>query len=269
MKSARTWQDVHRYCNELSRSMNLSNNEQFEITGVTLCPDEEIVHEQDTLELSSGICDMREDFSSSNMADKGNHINDCKPTFEHNIDFTDGKIDAPGDRQSENENEGTSGIEMMVVSEGGGFKFVPLSYNRKKSLCKLLGISRVYSQCAVSTECERMGHPDCVRNIQGDGNCFFRAISYAISGSERNYMRLRIAIVNHLLKYGCRYNTYLREGFCDVEDYIQRQRMFCSGVWATEVEIMAVAHMLETDIKNYIHLEIHAGGTYSQERWPK
>ena len=57
--------------------------------------------------------------------------------------------------------------------------------------------------------------------------------------------------MNHLLKHASRYNTYLREGFSDVEAYIGRQRMFCSGVWATEVEIMAVAHMLETDIYTF------------------
>ena len=37
LKLTPTWQDVYRYCTELRTSMNLHNNEQFEITGVTLC----------------------------------------------------------------------------------------------------------------------------------------------------------------------------------------------------------------------------------------
>ena len=32
----------------------------------------------------------------------------------------------------------SSGIEMTIVSEPGGFKFIPLSYEHKKSLCKSL-----------------------------------------------------------------------------------------------------------------------------------
>ena len=59
---------------------------------------------------------------------------------------------------------------------------------------------------------------------------FFGAISYVVSGSERNHMQLRLATVNHLLKHGSQYNTYFREGFTDVEEYVRRQRIFSSGV---------------------------------------
>ncbi len=39
MKSATTWHDVHRYCSELAKSMNLLNDEQFEIMRVTVSKD--------------------------------------------------------------------------------------------------------------------------------------------------------------------------------------------------------------------------------------
>ena len=36
LKCVTSWQGVHRYCTELSQSMNLSNTEQYEITGVNV-----------------------------------------------------------------------------------------------------------------------------------------------------------------------------------------------------------------------------------------
>ena len=40
---ARTWQGVYRYCTKLAQSMNLSNTEQYEVTGMSLCVDGEVV----------------------------------------------------------------------------------------------------------------------------------------------------------------------------------------------------------------------------------
>ena len=266
LKFTPTWQDVYRYCTELRTSMNLHNNEQFEITGVTLCQDddatvcrcrsEEVDEQQNPQQISDlNMCDMTKEVLSELPDKEGNDIKDCKPSCECSGDLTDtctgSKTHVDVDTSIDDICADSSGIEMTIVSEPGGFKFIPLSYEHKKSLCKSLGFGRVYSQSVVFEECERIGHPEHLRNIQGDGNCFFRAVSFAISGTERNHMRLRLATVNHLLKHASRYNTYLREGFSDVEGYIGRQRMFCSGVWATEVEIMAVAHMLETDIYTF------------------
>ena len=44
MKGVDTWQDVHRYCTDLANSMGLCDNEQFEVTGVSVWLDEEMRH---------------------------------------------------------------------------------------------------------------------------------------------------------------------------------------------------------------------------------
>ena len=41
-------------------------------------------------------------------------------------------------------------------------------------------------------------HPRRLRTIKGDGNCLFRSVSYLISGTERQHMQVRQAILNHL-----------------------------------------------------------------------
>ena len=38
-----------------------------------------------------------------------------------------------------------------------------------------------------------------LRNVQPDGNCYFRALSYVITGSEAQHMVIREAIVSYML----------------------------------------------------------------------
>ena len=63
---------------------------------------------------------------------------------------------------------------MVVVNQTESFQFVPVSFEHKTFLCNSLGIGRVYSQSVLTEEFARIGCHDRIRNIQGDGNCFFR-----------------------------------------------------------------------------------------------
>ena len=38
-----------------------------------------------------------------------------------------------------------------------------------------------------------------LRNVQGDGNCLFRALSYIVTGSEEQYMEVREGITSYML----------------------------------------------------------------------
>ena len=49
--------------------------------------------------------------------------------------------------------------------------------------------------------------PDETQNILGDGNCFFRALSFVITGSQSNHAYLRNAVIQHMFS---------------IEDIIQR-----------------------------------------------
>ena len=250
MKCAVSWQDVYRYCTQLGHSMNLSNNEQFEITGVTICQDndacasvnEDCNHRDnvyDAFNLSS-ICNLEEDNRNKESKEKIDEDFSC----EYSNDLSDS-----GEHVQDNKSE--TEIVMEVVNESSTFKFNPLTFEHQKSLCKSLGIGKVKPASKILMESVHIGEPNEIRTITGDGNCFFRSVSYAISGTERYHMRLRMAIVNQLLKDARYYKTYLRQGHRDVEDYVQSQRMFNSGIWATEIEIMACAHFLATDIYTF------------------
>ncbi|XP_038050108.1 uncharacterized protein LOC119723495 [Patiria miniata] len=250
LKRVATWQDVHRYCTDLARSMSLSNNEQFEITGVSVWLDDEVRQDPDdckeeTEQLLLGSSDHSNGEGNEGSSGSREVPGSCSSLPSTCSDLPNKKKE--GQKPSFNEMscnkvDNGSDVEIKEVRQGQGFKFVPLTYASKNGLCRKHGIGQISLDCnEVSDKCEEMGKPDLVKKIKGDGNCFFRAISFAVSGTEENHVQLRMATVNHLLKNGDKFNGFLRQGFVNVEEYVIRQRMFDSGVWSTEVEIMAMA----------------------------
>jgi len=89
-------------------------------------------------------------------------------------------------------------------------------------------------------------HEDPVQFVvcHGDGNCFFRAISAAITGSQVDHLKFRQAIVQYIMMHG----TY--EGK-DGHEYLKESKMMEPTIWATETEIQACADYLRTDIYVY------------------
>ncbi|XP_071855229.1 uncharacterized protein [Apostichopus japonicus] len=81
--------------------------------------------------------------------------------------------------------------------------------------------------------------------IVGDGNCFFRSLSFIITKSENNHHILRRLIVQSLQECD------LPSTSKSVQDYMQTSHMSDDSVWATEVEIMTAAKVLQTDIYTY------------------
>ena len=98
-----------------------------------------------------------------------------------------------------------------------------------------------------------------VKNVRGDGNCFFRCLAVLITGVEENYMHLRQAIVN-CIRVGDLPASYL-----SVEEYIGSTGMDEDGVWSSEVEIFTAARMLKTDIYTFTE----CGGRWKWLRYPQ
>ena len=95
--------------------------------------------------------------------------------------------------------------------------------------------------------------------IRGDGNCFFRALSKVIYGSESSHQELRQAVVDLIEKYPREFEQFLDNG-TSVHDHIVSMRQ--AGTWGTQVEIYAAATLLQRDI--YVLSPDHTGECY---RW--
>ncbi|XP_070573805.1 uncharacterized protein [Ptychodera flava] len=90
------------------------------------------------------------------------------------------------------------------------------------------------------------------KDLVGDGNCFFRAISYITTGSEKYHGQIRSKIVQHLLLNKSKFEKILRVQGQTMEQYLQQSEIAMLGKFASEVEIVASAHFLKTDIFTYM-----------------
>ena len=69
------------------------------------------------------------------------------------------------------------------------------------TMCFFVTIPRHTSPLVVK-HCKKpsrpFGTPSKLIQILGDGNCLFRALSYAVTGRQIYYTRLRAQIINHM-----------------------------------------------------------------------
>lgn len=82
--------------------------------------------------------------------------------------------------------------------------------------------------------------------IKGDGNCYFRTISHVLTGNERSHGQIR----KHVCDYTKAHNKTISK-FSQTKDYVHTSRMDLNGTWGTDIEIIATASMLATDICAY------------------
>ena len=88
--------------------------------------------------------------------------------------------------------------------------------------------------------------PRRIHKTKEDGNCYFRAISYVLTGSEDSHGLIRQKIVNHMSNdINEKFNDYLNQS---VNDYLRESSMNSNGTWATDAEMMATASLLGIDI---------------------
>eukprot|EP00800_Vazella_pourtalesii_P014904 TRINITY_DN3901_c0_g1_i2.p1 TRINITY_DN3901_c0_g1~~TRINITY_DN3901_c0_g1_i2.p1 ORF type:complete len:184 (-),score=2.53 TRINITY_DN3901_c0_g1_i2:162-713(-) len=101
--------------------------------------------------------------------------------------------------------------------------------------------------------------PSKTLHIPGDGNCLFSSLAYYMTGNIDTCNRIRTLIVDNMvgkLKGACNkfiMNKYPRTviNYRNVNDYVVKSKMRTNGTWGTDVELFAVALLLQTDI--WIH----------------
>ena len=90
-------------------------------------------------------------------------------------------------------------------------------------------------------------------NILGDGNCFFRAISYLLLGQEVKHDVIRARIVDYIMHPNNidKLRSYIPQHYPSGEAYIQGEAMADLTTWATEVELFPCAQLSGKDIVCY------------------
>jgi hypothetical protein len=85
-----------------------------------------------------------------------------------------------------------------------------------------------------------------VFQVEGDGNCLFRAVAHQIWFDQNRHEELRSLCVRHMWKHKQRFSVFC-EG--DFSNYILR--MAESGTWADDIEIRALEELLDRLINIY------------------
>ena len=129
----------------------------------------------------------------------------------------------------------------------------PIRVEEQHRLCDELHLHFVCDNgCSLGGADVPLGHPTSIHHIRGDGNCLFRALCYAITGSERQHFRLRNAIVRRMrCTEAC---TSLIGGYITdltIQQYIERTQMDRNYVWGSQNELLAFAHMTGVNIASY------------------
>ncbi|XP_065320380.1 uncharacterized protein LOC135928003 [Gordionus sp. m RMFG-2023] len=125
------------------------------------------------------------------------------------------------------------------------FIFQPTTSEWKKYHSEILGLTLNAPQNSQNLTSTNLGDPDKVDQVLGDGNCLFRCISKEISNNEEYHEMIRMAIISFMMQH----SNYF-SGFIGIKttDYIVKNKMGCSGTWATDVEIACVSTLLQTRV---------------------
>jgi hypothetical protein len=150
----------------------------------------------------------------------------------------------------ENDSSDDSDIDFVSGSTCRELQFNPVTVEDAQLLCTRLKV-QCKKRSLSHTASGVLGAPCKNVKIKGDGNCFFRAVSEALCGTEEYHEPIRNAVVQQLQSKQHMYRTILRVCYRSVSEYITESNMNCLGSWATEVEIQAAADMLGVSIYTY------------------
>lgn len=192
-------QDVFQHLRLLALSMGFSKTVECELTGVSCSVKYFATAEVDELERS-------EDYLSEFvfMSDQSN----VEGTRRYSEQLKDSK---QNDFVQDQSDTSQTNDVIFMGEEIKGYNFRPLSTQTQKNLCKELGLPYPDHRCEDDTVFVKdISAPSSCKEIEGDGNCFFRAILFSLTNSESHHHHIRKVVCEHLLKHEAIFEQFLR-----------------------------------------------------------
>ena len=108
--------------------------------------------------------------------------------------------------------------------------------------------------CKASTKKSELKEPTKIRQIDGDGNCFFRALSAEITNSQDHHTLIKNALVTFMTSED---TSHIFSNYCgqDIKVHVANSQMSRLGIWGTDVEISAADTFLQTDV--FVHIQVN------------
>ena len=141
-------------------------------------------------------------------------------------------------------------IVLVNVQGGSGtcpFRFHPIDEAWQRAACHRVGVNFV-TKCDLGEGGPNvpLTHPRRCRLTKGDGNCLFRSFSYLITGTEQQHAQVRRAILSHLRVIERWMLPHFSDRGLSATAYIEGTDMDRNGTWGSDVEILTLAHVLNT-----------------------
>uniref|UniRef100_A0A8W8MHH3 OTU domain-containing protein n=1 Tax=Magallana gigas TaxID=29159 RepID=A0A8W8MHH3_MAGGI len=251
---------VYEYCSNLAQGVP-RDSQWFEVTGVNVTIDEGLPCEIEALpnapnsnkyivaDMNVSCEDVPENLISSFDENVVQTKNNSKMRISKEKYCYKYRMQSEKNQKCANKLTQLSDEDVLTEAEYSvSYGFSPLGVKSKKCLCRILGISSKHVLKAAHNAVSQMGPPLSTKQIASDGNCLFRAISYSVSNRQEHYKQVRNAVVNHMMKSSDALKSFLRPQYSSVEEYIKLSGIEKDTVWGTELEILAAADLLKTDI---------------------
>ncbi|CAG2206196.1 unnamed protein product [Mytilus edulis] len=253
---------LYQYC--CNMVSGASQNQWFEVTGVSIS----IVGEPVVYNNGDKSPENHKEMNNTNYSNIGNYETMNTSDYElpeivevenkkgSTLTKVHEKINVTFDIYSSesnannNINKNESDVEIVSATDMS-YDFKPINTIAKKKLCLIVKIPTKHIHKQITNTIFDMGPPSTTKSITGDGNCLFRAISYALSNRQEFFGNIRKAIVDHLIRNAEMFKSFLQPRFKTVKEHIHSLQMKENNVWGTELEIIACADLLKTDIYTY------------------
>ena len=149
-------------------------------------------------------------------------------------------------------------IQETGFYEGDPVLFFPITNSTRRNICPFFGLFDVNGVLRQMPDYKLGGTGQGVKPptkcfvINGDGNCYFRAVSFILTGVEKYHFVVRQAICDFIAIHYDDLNLFLAK-YKDGEAYLKDTKMRENSTWGTELEIIATATMAKRDVIVYNH----------------
>ena len=171
-------------------------------------------------------------------------------------------IDVETKKQTETSEKTNTEFEREVKEtgffEGDPVLFFPITNSTRRNIAPLFGlydVQKIMSQMPdykLGGTGQGLKPPKKVYVIKADGNCYFRSVSFILTGEEKYHGIVRETICDFIAVHYHDLNLFLDE-YKDGEHYLRETGMRNDTVWGTELEIIATATIAKRDVIVFNH----------------
>ncbi|EJD75865.1 hypothetical protein LOAG_17077 [Loa loa] len=198
------------------------------------------------------------DLASSGSSNSGNVREDVKRAVQKNVSKTIQEIKDCGGGNFE-EKIGWSTKSSAIAQDSSAderMDYLTLFCLPQPDFCErsCAELNIRYRSLAVRREPKplfRKSVPSNITPVVADGNCFFRSIALYLSGSDEDHLIVRKSVVKFEEKYGDQLREVNHFSLAGWKEHLSK--MANDGEWATEIELLALAALLDVEIWTFLN----------------